>query len=188
MWVHCPGSATPKTTTGKKSQTMILAFDHLGETRRIDGPEDVSRSLDEVFGTAPGAETHVKAEWVFLEDEGDQTPISMLEVSANMQNGLGGVVWFAGWNDAGRFKKDPGDQQDDLGDYFWLSDTDNPPDSDPEVMSDHYSPLYFDPRCVLSIAEIRKVVEEYCRIQGNRPAGINWVAGTQGGSRYTADA
>jgi hypothetical protein len=163
---------------------MILAFDHLGETRQLKGPEDVSRSLDEVFNVAPDAKIHVKAEWVFLENEGDQMPVSMLEVSANMQNGLGGVTWFAGWDGARRFKENPGDQQDELGDHFWLSDSENPPNFDPEVMSDPYSPLYFNPRCVLPIADIREVVEEYCRVQGNRPTAIKWVAGTQGGSPY----
>ncbi|MDH6554957.1 hypothetical protein M2160_009330 [Streptomyces sp. SAI-117] len=165
---------------------MILAFDHRDESRFLDGPRDVARSLDEVFKKNPDSSVHVKAEWVFLESATDQNPASILEVSANLEHGLGGVVWFAGWNDARRFKQNPEDQQDDLGDHFWLSDSENPPNFDPEVMSDHYSPLYFDPQCVLPIAEIRKVVEEYCRIEGNRPTGIKWVPGTQGGSRYPA--
>ncbi|MFF0015267.1 Imm1 family immunity protein [Streptomyces sp. NPDC005374] len=165
---------------------MILSFDHLGATRQLNGPEDVSRSLDEVFNRDPDSDIRVKAEWVFLESEGDQAPVSILEVSANIESCFGGVVWFAGWDDARRFKRNPEDQQDDLGDHFWLSDSENPPKIDPEVMSDHYSPLYFDPQCVLPIAEVRKVVEEYCEIEGNRPTGIQWVAGTQGGSRFPA--
>lgn len=163
---------------------MILAFDHLGETHCLNNPEDVSESLDDLFRVDPEGKIHARAEWVFLEKEGDLNPVSMLEVSANLKHGLGGVVWSV-WEDARRFKKNPEDPQDDLGDHFWLSDSRNPPNFDPEVLVDHQGARYFDPRGVLPLSEIREVVEEYFRLLGNRPTRINWVSGTQDGVRYS---
>lgn len=162
---------------------MILALHHLGETRYLKSAQDVLGSLDEVFSCLPGQEIHVQATWLFFEKEEADSPVSMLEVSANLENSLGGAVWFAGWDEARRFKNDPEDPQDDLGEYFWVSDAKREPSFDPQVLSDHDSALYFDPRGVLPITEIRSVVEEFYQLTGNRPTAIDWLPGRQDGSR-----
>ncbi|WP_345982113.1 Imm1 family immunity protein [Streptomyces sp. DSS69] len=164
---------------------MILAVHHLSQTRSLRDSEDVLRSFDEAFEYHPGEEVHAQATWLVFEEEGASVPVSMLEVSANLENGLGGVVWFAGWNDANRFKENPEDLQDDLGEYFWVSDVEKPPAFDPEVISDHDSALYFDPRGVLPVTEIRSVVEEFSQLMGNRPTRISWLPGRQDGSRLS---
>ncbi|MFJ4967169.1 Imm1 family immunity protein [Streptomyces sp. NPDC088729] len=164
---------------------MILAMHHLGKTQIIGNPESAIECFDGFSLYEPGREKHVQATWLALEEEGASAPLSMLEVSANLENGLGGAVWFAGWNDAKGFKEDSGDLESDLGDYFWVSDAESPPGFDPEVLSDHDSALYFDPRGVIPVTQIRSAVEEFCQSMGRRPTCTKWVPGRQDGSRLS---
>ncbi|MGW0468476.1 Imm1 family immunity protein [Streptomyces sp. NPDC003027] len=159
---------------------MILAVHFRGETRYLRAAEEVSGSLDEILRPGQDGEAHVAATWLAFEREGDQAPVSFLDVGANLENGFGGAVWFAGGTEAKRIEDETGS---DMGYYFWVSDTEEPPEFDPKVMSDPHVPSYFDPRGVLPLAKIRKVVEEFCQSQGSRPTEICWVAGNQDGTR-----
>ncbi|MFH8260711.1 Imm1 family immunity protein [Streptomyces roseolus] len=159
---------------------MILAFRYRGEIRTLRDSEAVFRSLDDVIEQRQPGQDHARATWLFLANEGDQAPVSCLEVSLNLQNGFGGVVWFAGGREAKRIEEETGS---DIGYYFWVSDSGRQVSFDPEVLSDPHAPSYFDPRGVLPVAEIRKVIEEYCRSAGDRPSVIRWVAGNQNGTR-----
>ncbi|MFB6985282.1 Imm1 family immunity protein [Streptomyces sp. NPDC056178] len=159
---------------------MIMALHFRGNLRFLKDPKDVSISLEDVFRVGQGLGTDVKASWLAMSSEAGQNPMSMLEVSANLKNGLAGAVWFAGWEEGVRFKKHPADN---LVDHPWISDSGNPPNFDPEVLSDAHCPSYFDPRGVLPVAKICEVIEEYCESLGDRPRGINWVPGELNGSR-----
>ncbi|MGW8981652.1 Imm1 family immunity protein [Streptomyces parvus] len=165
---------------------MILAMHHLGRTQKIERLEDSLEHFDNLSLRKPGREEHVQATWLVLEEEGASTPLSMLEASVNLEHELGGVVWFAGWNDAKIFKEDSDNPQGDLGDYFWVSDAESPPHFDPQVLSDHDSALYFDPRGVIPVTQIRATVAEFCQSMGHRPACTKWVPGRQDGSRLSA--
>ncbi|MBT2895231.1 Imm1 family immunity protein [Streptomyces sp. McG3] len=164
---------------------MILAVHHLGQTQILRDPDDALRYFDKTFRAGPEEETHVQATWLVLEEEGASAPLAMLEVSVNLEKSLGGVVWFAGWNDAKKFRENSEDPEGDLGDYFWVSDAKNSPDFDPEVLSDHDSALYFDPRGVIPVPHLRSVVEEFSQSMGHRPARVNWLPGRQDGSRLS---
>ncbi|MFF1417330.1 Imm1 family immunity protein [Streptomyces sp. NPDC058280] len=159
---------------------MITALYFRGKLRFLNHPKDVSVSLDDVFTVSEGQRTDVKASWLAMGSEESQNPVSMLEVSANLKNGLAGAVWFAGWEEGVRFKKHPADN---LADHAWTSDSGKPQTFDPEVLSDAHCPSYFDPRGVLPVADICKVIEEYRESLGDRPTRINWVAGELNGSR-----
>ncbi|MFS8202739.1 Imm1 family immunity protein [Streptomyces sp. CWNU-52B] len=89
-------------------------------------------------------------------------------------------MWFAGWEHGARYKQHP---ENGPVDHPWVSDGENTPPFDPEVLSDAHCPSYFDPRGVLPVADVRKAVEEYCASLGERPAHINWVPGELNGSR-----
>ncbi|MET9954406.1 Imm1 family immunity protein [Streptomyces sp. NPDC006339] len=160
---------------------MIPAVHFDGETRYLSTPDEVSESLDTVLRPGVGDENHVIATWLVYNDEKTQAPVSFLDVCANLEKGLGGVVWFAGGEEAARIEKETGS---DMGHYFWVSDSGTLLDPDPEVLSDHYAPSYFDPRGVISIEAIRNAVESFCRSNGKRPSGIGWVAGNQNGTRF----
>ncbi|MFI8200921.1 Imm1 family immunity protein [Streptomyces sp. NPDC085942] len=164
---------------------MILAVHHLGQTRKIEHPEDALEHFDNLSLPKPGGEKYVQGTWLVFAEEGAGSPLSMLEASINLENSLGGVVWFAGWNDAKTFKENSENPQSDLGDHFWVSDAEISPDFDPEVLSDHDSALYFDPRGVIPVTQIRSAVEEFCQSMGHRPNCTKWVPGRQDGSRLS---
>jgi hypothetical protein len=157
-----------------------MAFHFRGKHRFLRDSQDVSKSLNEAFGIDPKTGTNVKASWLAMSSEEGGNPNSMLEVSANLKNGLVGAVWFAGWDGGVQFQKYP---EDDLADHPWISDSENTPPFDPEVLSDAHCPSYFDPRGVLPVAEVRKAINEYCESLGHRPTMINWVPGELNGSR-----
>ncbi|MFJ7159221.1 Imm1 family immunity protein [Streptomyces sp. NPDC101118] len=151
-----------------------------GETRSLSDSKDVSESFEDALQPQRALEGNVRATWLALENEGDQAPVTCLEVSINLKNGLGGAVWFAGGREAQRIEDETGS---DMGYYFWVSESQEPLAFDPQVMSDFHAPSYFDPRGVIPVSHIRKVVAEYCQLAGGRPTCIEWVAGNQNGTR-----
>ncbi|MFJ8601360.1 Imm1 family immunity protein [Streptomyces shenzhenensis] len=158
---------------------MRLAVNLRGKRRNLRDDEEVSTVLDEFFRDGQCVESDVAATWLTLDDRGED-PVSILEVSANLKTGFGGVVWHAGGREAERLERETGN---DIGRYFWVSDSKEPPESDPDVLSDAHVPSFFDPRGVLPLREIRKVIEEYCQLRGARPTRICWIAGNQNGTR-----
>ncbi|MFF2852061.1 Imm1 family immunity protein [Streptomyces sp. NPDC058001] len=150
-----------------------------GESRNLRDNEEVSTVLDELFRYGQDVEPDVEVTWLTLDDKGED-PVSMLDVSANLKTGFGGVVWQAGGREAERIERETGS---DIGYYFWVSDIQEPPDFDPDVLSDSHVPSFFDPRGVFPVTEVRRVIEEYCQLLGSRPTRIQWVAGNQNGTR-----
>ncbi|MFD7895519.1 hypothetical protein [Streptomyces sp. NPDC059743] len=80
----------------EEGKAMIMALHFRGKLRFLEDPKDVSVSLGDVFAVDQGLGTDVKASWLAMSSEEGQYPMSMLEVSANLRNGLAGAVWFAG--------------------------------------------------------------------------------------------
>ncbi|MFD3442619.1 Imm1 family immunity protein [Streptomyces sp. NPDC058685] len=158
---------------------MRLAVHCRGERRNLRDAEEVSTVLDELFREGQNTEPDVSATWLILDDGGEDS-ISMLEVNVNLKSGFGGVVWHTGGREAERIERETGS---DIGHYFWVSDAEESPELDPDVLSDFHAPSFFDPRGVLPVAEVRKVIEEYCQLRGSRPTRIRWVAGNQNGTR-----
>ncbi|MER5312951.1 Imm1 family immunity protein [Streptomyces sp. NPDC002773] len=158
---------------------MISAVNFNGEKRYLRDAEEVLDSLGEVLRPGVGDENHVKAVWLAFEREEDKAPVSFLDVSANLEVDLGGIVWFASDSEARRIEMETGS---DMGNYFWVSESETVPQGEFPVFSDHYAPSYFDPRGVLSLADVRKAVEEFCQTGGSRPNGIRWVTGNQNGT------
>ncbi|MFF4169319.1 Imm1 family immunity protein [Streptomyces sp. NPDC001744] len=158
---------------------MTLSLD--GKTRHLRSFGEFSSSLDEVFSLKTGNENHVKAAWLALAQEGDAAPVSFLDVSANLNISLGGAVWFTGDAESERIRKET---KSDIGDHFWVSEGDRVPEGDTTVFSDHYAPSYFDPRGLIPLDHLRKVIEEFFRTGGNRPNSVHWVAGNQNGTRF----
>ncbi|GEB60120.1 Imm1 family immunity protein [Streptomyces gardneri] len=159
---------------------MIVAVHFNEETRFLRSPEEVQDSLREVFRPGIGDENHVKAVWLTFDREEEKTPIGFLDVSANLESDLGGIVWFVSDSEAERIESETGS---DMGNHFWVSDSGRSREGGSTVLSDHYAPSYFDPRGVLPLTEVRKAVEEFCQSQGRRPSGIRWVTGNQNGTR-----
>ena len=90
-----------------------------------------------------------------------------LRVAVNRMAGYGGMLWFAG---------------DDI--QAWVSDNPNPPEFDPRVVADPWSPFFHDPSSTLPIDEFRAALEEYCYSgTGGRPTSVQWVRGDLIGRR-----
>ncbi|MEU4681093.1 Imm1 family immunity protein [Micromonospora sp. NPDC023737] len=110
----------------------------------------------------------------------DWWPDNYLHVSVNSSTGYGGLVWYVSPQRAAR-------DRDEVSQWCWVSDNPTPPDFDPRVLSDPGSPLCYDRRSVLPVAQVRTAVEEFCRTgTGGRPECIRWVRGEINGERRAA--
>ncbi|MFE3488711.1 MULTISPECIES: Imm1 family immunity protein [Streptomyces] len=156
---------------------MKLAVHFHGELRSVASQSEIPSLMDEILGGDP---TYASATWMVLGSGEASNPISFLEFRANPDTGFGGVVWFAGDQDLGSVQN-PTERK--LRENFWVSESESPPDFDPDILSDPHVPSFFDSRGAIPIATLRDVVNEYCELFGGRPGGVKWVAGNQNGTR-----
>ncbi|MGW1668812.1 Imm1 family immunity protein [Streptomyces sp. NPDC002324] len=104
-------------------------------------------------------------------------PDNFLQISVNSVTGYGGLIWYVGEERAEA-------SMDVISKHVWISDNPEPPDFDPRVVSDPGFPLFFDPRSVLPVLQVRAALEEFCRTgTGGRPESIGWVRGETSGRR-----
>jgi len=96
-----------------------------------------------------------------------------LVVSLKKPSGYGALIWWS-WMHSAR--------TGGIYDKVWVSDNPNPPTTDPELVSDPFVPSFHDPRNAIPIDDVRKALQEYCRV-GDRPASISWAEGSTKGSR-----
>ncbi|MFE2413903.1 Imm1 family immunity protein [Kitasatospora sp. NPDC059408] len=153
---------------------MILTIHVDGESRRPKTRQEEDRLIGRVLGGLKYGDNA----WFALDfnraDE-ESFPDSALIVSVNTSTGFGGVVWLTSRN----YPKQGG-----VYDSVWVSDNPAPPTSDPNVLSEPHAPIVMDPASTFPVAELRKVIEEFCRDKtGERPSCIGWVAGNIGGER-----
>ncbi|MFF3115460.1 Imm1 family immunity protein [Kitasatospora sp. NPDC057904] len=111
----------------------------------------------------------------FNRTDEESFPDSALVASVNTSTGFGGVIWLASRN----YPRKGG-----VYDSIWVSDNPVPPAVDPNVLSEPHTPIVMDPASTFPVAELRKVIEEFCRDKtGERPGCISWVVGNIGGER-----
>lgn len=104
-------------------------------------------------------------------------PDNYLRIGVNSTTGYGGLVWYVSPKRA----EASGEEKDQ---YCWVSDNPNPPNFDPQVLSDPGSPLCYDRRSTMPISCVREALEEFCRMAtGDRPEFISWVRGEINGER-----
>lgn len=110
-------------------------------------------------------------------DNDTSMPENYLRIAINASTGYGGLIWCVA-------ESDP--RKGGIYDYVWVSDNPDPPDFDPRVVSDPGYPLFHDPRSTLPVAQVRAVIEEFCRVgTGDRPECIHWTRGQLNGWRTT---
>ncbi|MFF2628696.1 Imm1 family immunity protein [Kitasatospora griseola] len=120
---------------------------------------------------------HGDQAWISVDGETseDARPNNFLVVSLNRSTGYGGLIWFVD----GRFPK-----QEGIYKSTWISDNPEPPQEDPDVITDLHCPVFLDRASAIPLTVVRDVIEEYWRTgTGDRPKRINWVQGHMNGSR-----
>lgn len=110
---------------------------------------------------------------------------NVLAIGVDYISGYAGALWFCEGPVERRMSATVGPGVAEL---VWVSSNSNPPESDPEVVSDPWRPAYFDRVSVLPFSGIRSAVEEYFREDtGFRPTAIHWVKGKYSGELYEED-
>ncbi|MET8539084.1 Imm1 family immunity protein [Kitasatospora sp. NPDC004799] len=134
--------------------------------------EDAERLITWVMENAGSGRN---AWFVFNEDEAGPSSDSTLMVAMDREAGYGGLVWCVSL----RYPKRGG-----IYACTWVTDNPSPPEDDPKVISDAWTPVFMEPATVLPLPEVRKALEEFCREgTGDRPTCVGWVKGHLNGSR-----
>ncbi|WP_078661706.1 Imm1 family immunity protein [Streptomyces sp. NRRL B-24484] len=161
---------------------MLLNVHIDGQWRCGTTPEEKSRLISEVFwilaekGSGGPDWRPGEIAWFSFSERpnGDSGwPDNCLAVSVNVSTGYGGLVWF--FNN---------EKKGGVYGRTWVSDNPEPPDFDPQVVSDPGYPLFHDPASTLPIDQVRRAVEEYVRVgTGDRPKSVGWIGGAMSGQR-----
>jgi hypothetical protein len=155
---------------------MILQVFYHRTTRYGANSTEVAAVLDEIFSSNNSDYVDI-AKCALIESSENPISDSRLWAGLNPDTGYGGLIWFA-TDDRAR------NLDDEVAQEMWVSDNPNPPQFDPDVMSDPGYPLFFDPRSTLPIDQVRNVIEEFFRAgTGDRPEGTAWVEGDMAGQR-----
>ncbi|MBD0676161.1 Imm1 family immunity protein [Streptomyces sp. CBMA156] len=164
---------------------MMLLNVHIdGKWRYGETPEEKTQAVSEAFeilaekgSGGPDWRPGEIALFSFSETPYDDhtLPNNCLMVSINASSGYGGLIWFS---------TDDHPQRGGAWGKTWVSDNPEPPDFDPQVVSDPGYPLFHDPASTLPIAQVRQAVEEFNRIAtGGRPECLSWIGGAISGQR-----
>ncbi|MFF4189316.1 Imm1 family immunity protein [Streptomyces sp. NPDC001691] len=177
---------------------VILVAHFFGEYRCADGLAEMSAVIDSFLAGRPGqndlpprsASECETAFFGFAEAEipagvdpawWEGYPDNSLLVTINFKNGYGGLAWMV---NAGRAEQINKKTNSDMADWPWVSDSQSPPDFDPEILIDPEGPSYHDIRNALPGSQVRAAIEEFCRTgTGERPTCIQWVKGQETGER-----
>lgn len=155
--------------------SMILSVSFRGAWLYPENKDQISRMVDDVIAGMRSTENV----WFCLasQRQNDWEPVagSNLCVAINLRSGYGSHIWCV---DEGYPIR--GGNYDSV----WISDNANPPNFDPEVISDPGYPLFHDPASTLPISKVRLTVNEFCAAgTGDRPECIDWTAGHANGQR-----
>lgn len=109
----------------------------------------------------------------------NQVADNLLQVAINRSTGFGALIW-------GVTMKSP--RKGGIYDSVWISDNPQPPNFDPQLISDPGYPLFHDPHSALPLSQVRKALEEFCETgTGDRPECVNWIEGYFNGQRLDRD-
>jgi hypothetical protein len=168
----------------------MLNANLFGEYRYAENPDAMLRLVDDVVtllrsdGRSADS-SHIAllmlAEKRHRSETRDWWPDNYLQVSLNPDTGFGGLMWWVSPSRAAA-------TQDEDDEYVWLLDNLEPPSTDPEVVAEPGFVLFFSPRSVLPIPQVRAALEEFCLVgTGDRPRCVGWAKGDLNGRRLDED-
>ncbi|MFI8105365.1 Imm1 family immunity protein [Streptomyces sp. NPDC086023] len=105
----------------------------------------------------------------YPEETDERWANNCLYVTVNTRNGYGALKWWT--------TNVPDDADSDhLSRFIWTSGNPSPPDFDPKLISDPGTPTYYPPQAAIPVAQVREVLEEFCRTRtGERPESVRWL-------------
>ncbi|MFF4755668.1 Imm1 family immunity protein [Streptomyces sp. NPDC002514] len=100
---------------------------------------------------------------------------NLLAIGLDYDSGYGALSWHCTGKIEERVNSVAGA---DMANYVWVSWNPVPPEVDPEIVSDPWSPSYFNRVSAIPLSDVRSAVEEYYREgSGFRPSAVQWVKG-----------
>ncbi|MFI0242276.1 Imm1 family immunity protein [Streptomyces sp. NPDC016845] len=139
--------------------------------------------LDTVFSADGPLVSYVNTSFQLVPDVVDDgisgtassVPDNVLSVGLDHKSGYGGILWYC---DLGLVDKVIEKNGADVANSVWVSLNPKPPVTDPKVLSDPWTPYFFDRVSVLPVSVIRATIEDYFREgTGFRPTRVQWAKG-----------
>lgn len=163
---------------------MILNVFLDKEWHHYESRDEVASVISSIMGDG---EAGIRTEWNRSDDvgawlgfsdfrvEGNGMPDNFLRVAVNDETRYGGLTW-------GVTDKHP------TLSGVWISDNPNPPEFDPQVISDPGCPVLYEPHSTLPLILVRAALEEFCYSgTGARPESVKWVRGSVNGRRLDSE-
>ncbi|MGW8697260.1 Imm1 family immunity protein [Streptomyces eurythermus] len=136
--------------------------------------------LDRIF-TEEKQEGYLSVDFQIIRND-EAVMDNILGVGLDYTSGYGALLWYCD----GEFSEEVAAVSGaEVAEHVWVSRNPSPPEADPRVVCDPWSPSYFNRVSVIALDGVRPVVEEYFREStGLRPAGVEWVKGHFTGELY----
>ncbi|MGA5729594.1 Imm1 family immunity protein [Streptomyces seoulensis] len=169
-----------------------MALKVLGdEPRYLETESEMHRYLDSIFFEGSNSESFANVDFQIVQDtmvdrvadHALPVPDNVLSIGIDHSTGYGGLLWYCDGGLVDRVAESAGAE---VATNAWVSLNENPPETDPRVLSDPSCPSFFDRVSALPLLAVRSVVEEYFQ-EGNgfRPKSIHWAKGHFTGELYT---
>lgn len=124
----------------------------------LNAVQDLDATRVEATGMHPGTIV-----WFSHGGWGVADGVPSLTVATNFAAGLGALTWISAIEVRGVKGS-------------WVSDAQDPPRVDPLIVADPGRPTFHHPRSCIPLADVQKVVLEFCQKQdGSRPFSVPWV-------------
>ncbi|MFK3734630.1 Imm1 family immunity protein [Streptomyces sp. NPDC088090] len=158
-----------------------MALKVFGEEQFIlKDEQEFSKFLEELF--SPTKKTGYESlDFQLLENPDSETD-NILGLGVDYDSGYGAAIWYCSGNIAKKVQEISGEE---VANSVWVSWTATPPEVDPEIVRDPWSPTFFNRVSALPLEQVRKILESYFREgTGHRPTGVEWVKGHFTGELY----
>ncbi|MFF9395609.1 Imm1 family immunity protein [Streptomyces griseoluteus] len=169
----------------------MVALKVLGdEPTYLETETDMRQYLDSLFSKGSRYESFANVDFQVVQDASadriahivTSVPDNVLSIGIDHSAGYGGILWYC---DGEMVNRVAGSHGNDVARNAWVSLNENPPETDPRVLSDPSCPTFFDRISALPLPVVRSTVEDYFREgTGFRPRLIRWTKGHFTGELY----
>ncbi|MGW2349701.1 Imm1 family immunity protein [Actinacidiphila glaucinigra] len=158
--------------------TQVVTLKVLGSDPVYLGtPQELRAYLAEIFDEDKKA-GYANRDFQVVVDGSEDTD-NVLSVGVDYDSGCGAILWYCTDRVA---EQVTAATRTDMAEYAWVSWSANPPQVDPQIVSDPGCPSFFDHVSAIPLREVRSAVEEYYREgSGFRPTVVQWVKGNFNG-------
>ncbi|MFI8349021.1 Imm1 family immunity protein [Streptomyces sp. NPDC085596] len=157
----------------------------------LETEREMRQYLDSIFSKGSHSESLANVDFQIVQNTSADrvarniisAPDNVLSIGIDHCTGYGGILWYCDGEMIDRVAESSGT---DVARNAWVSLNENPPKTDPRVLSDPSCPSFFDRVSALPLLVVRLTVEDYFREgSGFRPRLIQWTKGHFTGELYT---